>query len=156
MAKLEVNVQKNSQNINMVVSINAPLEKVYQAYTDSQLITQWWNQGQPFTVDYYVPGVGGKWRYVMAGPQGEIGFHGTFHAWEENKMLIQTFEYEGLPETGHVALERADFIRISEYETEIRIISTFQNVEDRDGMVASGMEKGFRESINALGRLLEK
>jgi hypothetical protein len=29
------------------------------------------------------------------------------------------------------------------------------NQEDRDGMVASGMESGWRQSVEALGKLLE-
>jgi uncharacterized protein YndB with AHSA1/START domain len=157
MANVQLTVEPNSQNINIVVTLKAPLEKVYHAYTDQAMLEKWWGQGQPFEMDYFVPGTGGKWRYIQKGPDGnEYAFHGCFHAMEENKMAIQTFEFEGLPESGHVALERADFIKVSDNETEVRITSTFQSVADRDGMVASGMEGGFRASIDALSKLVEQ
>jgi uncharacterized protein YndB with AHSA1/START domain len=156
MAKLQVTVEPDSQNINMVVTLQAPLEKVYRAYTERDILVKWWAQGQPFDVDYFVPGPGGKWRYVQKAPDGtEYAFHGCFHAMISNVMAIQTFEFEGLPEPGHVALDRADFVALSDDTTEVHITSTFQSVADRDGMVASGMEGGFRQSIEALGRLIE-
>jgi hypothetical protein len=52
-------------------------------------------------------------------------------------------------------LERADFLAVDDRTTEIRTLSTAQSREDRDGMVASGMESGWRESVEALGRLVE-
>ncbi len=156
MATLKVSAEPNSQNICSVVTINAPLEKVYKYYTERDLVTKWWGQGELVEVDYFVPGVGGKWRFIQRKDGFEAAFHGCFHAVEENKMVIQTFEFEGLPETGHVALERADFVAICDNQTEVRITSTFQSVEDRDGMVASGMEAGFRLSIEALGTLIEE
>ncbi|HEY1074544.1 MAG TPA: SRPBCC domain-containing protein, partial [Patescibacteria group bacterium] len=98
---------------------------------------------------------GGKWRFVSHDQHGnEFAFHGCIHEVNPNTRLIQTFEFEGLSESGHVALERAEFASKGDNETEIRITSTFQSVEDRDGMVASGMESGFRKSIDALDALL--
>jgi uncharacterized protein YndB with AHSA1/START domain len=156
MAELNVTATPGTQNINMVVTIKAPLEKVFKAYTTEDLVVQWWSQGDPFKVDYYQPVTGGKWRFVTYDKDGnEYAFHGCIHEVSHNERLIQTFEFEGLPESGHVALERADFKALSDNETQVTITSTFQSVEDRDGMVASGMESGFRKSIEALGRLIE-
>lgn len=155
MAQVSVIATPNTQNINMIVRLNSPLAKVFEAYTQKDLVKQWWSQGDDFKLDYYDPTPGGKWRFITYAPDGtEFAFHGCIHAVEPNKMLIQTFEFEGLPETGHVALERADFSAPSENETEIRITSTYQSVEDRDGMIASGMESGFRKSIEALEKVL--
>jgi uncharacterized protein YndB with AHSA1/START domain len=156
MAEVSVNATPNTQNIDLVVTLKAPLEKVFKAYTEKDQLAQWWSQGDPFDFDYYVPETGGKWRYVTRDADGnEFAFHGCIHEVAENERLIQTFEFEGLPEKGHVALERADFRAVSDNETEIKITSTFQSVEDRDGMIASGMEKGFRASIDALSELIE-
>ena len=154
MATLKVTAEPKSQNVHMVVTLDAPLEKVFQYYTEKDLVKQWWGQGEEVEVDYFVPGAGGKWRFIQRKNGFEAAFHGCFHALEDNKMAIQTFEFEGLPETGHVALERADFVAVSDNRTEVRITSTFQSVEDRDGMIASGMEGGFRQSIEALGALI--
>jgi hypothetical protein len=45
---------------------------------------------------------------------------------------------------------------IDDSTTEIRTLSTFQSQAGRDGMVASGMEAGKRQSIEALGQLIEE
>ena len=87
-------------------------------------------------------------------PDGSYSFHGCFHAVDTNKRVIQTFEFDGLPESGHVALERADFEANGSDKTIIRIVTTFQTVEDRDGMVATGMKDGLRGSFNALSQLV--
>ncbi len=45
MAKLEVTVPENSQNIMSTVTVNAPLEKVFEAYTKEELFTKWFMRG---------------------------------------------------------------------------------------------------------------
>jgi hypothetical protein len=62
----------------------------------------------------------------------------------------------GMPERGHVFLERADFVAVDANTTEIRTLGTAQSLADRDGMIQSGAETGWRQSVEALGKLLEK
>jgi hypothetical protein len=53
-------------------------------------------------------------------------------------------------------LEKAEFVAIDASTTEIRTLSAAaQSQEARDGMVASGMESGRRQSVEALGKLVE-
>ena len=66
---------------------------------------------------------------------------------------MQTFEFEGAP--GHVALQTATFDDRGG-STLVRTVSAFQSVEDRDAMVASGMERGVRDSEERLAELLAK
>jgi uncharacterized protein YndB with AHSA1/START domain len=65
--------------------------------------------------------------------------------------LIFTFEYEGEPE--HVMLNTVTFTEISG-KTLIAEQSLFQSVADRDGMAATDMELGARESMERLERLI--
>jgi uncharacterized protein YndB with AHSA1/START domain len=41
MAHLKVTIPENSQNILGTVTINAPLEKVFEAYTKEDLFASW-------------------------------------------------------------------------------------------------------------------
>lgn len=157
MAKLNVTIPENSQNIAGVVTIHAPLEKVFAAYADPALFTRWWGRGNPMTVHRFDCTSGGGWHVAEQAADGNsYEFTGSFHEVATNERIVQTFEYLGMPERGHVALERADFVAIDDSMTEIRTLSTFQSQQDRDGMVASGMESGWRESVEALGRLVEE
>ncbi|HEX8390557.1 MAG TPA: SRPBCC domain-containing protein [Candidatus Saccharimonadales bacterium] len=155
MADVKVEAPENSQNIIMHVTVNAPLSKVYQAYSDPALLRQWWAAGEPVTIDYFEAGEGGKWRFLTAGEDGraEDNFRGCIHTVMPEKLLIQTFEWEGMP--GYVALEAAAFEDQGD-TTQVTITQTHQSVQARDGMVGSGMEGGFRKSIDALERLINE
>ena len=156
MAELEVTIPKNSQNIAGVVRIRAPLERVFEAYVDERLFAQWWCRGNPMQVFHFDCRDGGRWHISECSEDGnEHAFAGCFHEVTKNERIIQTFEYLGMPERGHVFLERADFVADGRSATQIRTLSTAQSIADRDGMVAAGMESGWRQSVDALGRLLE-
>jgi uncharacterized protein YndB with AHSA1/START domain len=54
---------------------------------------------------------------------------------------------------GHVLVETLTFDE-HDGETTVTSVSVFQSVEDRDGMLASGMEEGANESYNRLAEYL--
>ncbi len=72
------------------------------------------------------------------------------------ERIIGTFEFEGLPEKGHVIHETSKFEVLPDDRTKITSQSVFQSVEDRDGMIQSGMEEGVNDSFDSLDELLEK
>ena len=87
-------------------------------------------------------------------PEGnEFGFHGVFHLIDAPARVVQTFEFEGMP--GHVLLETVLFEAL-DGKTKLTAQSVFQSVEDRDGMIQSGMEQGSSESMDRLQTLLMK
>ncbi|MGZ8581534.1 MAG: SRPBCC domain-containing protein, partial [Actinomycetota bacterium] len=67
--------------------------------------------------------------------------------------IVQTFEFEGYP--GHVQMDTATFEE-QDGTTIIHVNSVFQSVEDRDGMLQSGMEAGLSEGFDRLDELLAK
>jgi uncharacterized protein YndB with AHSA1/START domain len=156
MADLKVTVPENSQNILGIVTIDAPLEKVFEAYTQEELFVSWWGRGNPMKVYRFDCKDGGSWHIAEQSEEdNEYQFTGCFHEVAQNRRIVQTFEFLGMPERGHVMLEKAEFVAIDEHKTEIRTHSTAMSQEDRDDMVASGMESGWRQSVEALGKLLE-
>lgn len=132
---------------------DAPRELVFRAYTEPELISQWWGLRAATTnVDTFDLRVGGEWRYVQVMPDGtEFGFHGEFREITPPEKLVSTFEFEGMP--GHIAEDAAVFGDLGK-QTRLTVTSTFANKEDRDGMVASGMEGGAAETWDRLGELL--
>jgi uncharacterized protein YndB with AHSA1/START domain len=62
------------------------------------------------------------------------------------ERIIATFEFEGLPEPGHVALEATVFEALPSNRTRITARSVYLSVADRNGIVASGMEHGVNEA----------
>ena len=107
------------------------------------------------TLETFEPVSGGRYRYIHKDPEGnQYGFHGVFHEMSE-ELMIQTFEFEGLPEKGHVNLDSARLEKLPGNRTRITIQSVFQSVSDRDGMIQSGMERGVREGYERLDDVLK-
>jgi uncharacterized protein YndB with AHSA1/START domain len=106
------------------------------------------------TLETFEPHSGGRYRYLHKDKDGnEFGFHGVFHEISED-LLIQTFEFEGLPERGHVILDTMRLEELPGNRTRATIQSVYQSVSDRDGMVQSGMERGVNEGYERLDELL--
>ena len=157
MATLTVSVPEGStQNITGVVTIDAPLEQVFAAHTNIEQFSQWFLRGNKVRVHHFNAISGGAWHLDELGDNGEsFGFTGCYHEVALNERIIWTFEFLGMPERGHVLLERMDFKPVGN-KTEIHVLTTFQSQADRDGMIASGMETGWRECITALSPMLER
>jgi uncharacterized protein YndB with AHSA1/START domain len=157
MATLKVTAPEHSQDIIGEVEINAPLEKVFEAFINKDLFIKWFCRGNTVTVNQFEGKDGGTWDIAERDPEGnEWGFYGVFHEIAPSERIIWTFEFMGIQERGHVSLERMEFTDAGDGTTKMKSISTFLTKEDRDGMVASGMEAGWRQSIEALEEVVNE
>ena len=131
---------------------DAPRGLVWQAFTDPKLVAQWWGRGNQLVIERLEVERGGHWRFVEHAPEGVHGFEGRFREVSPPERLSMTFEWDGLP--GHVIVENVDFEELGKDRTRVVNVSQFHSTEERDGMLASGMEGGLNESYAALDRLL--
>src|SRR5213080_1503540 len=83
-------------------------------------------------------------------------FHGVYHEVCAPERVIDTFEFEGLPEAGHVTLETMKLEELPGGRTRLTTQSVFQSLADRDATLQSGMEGGVNDTYNRLEELLEK
>lgn len=131
---------------------DAPIARVWRAYTDPELIAQWWGRGNKLEIERMEVERGGHWRFVEHGPEGSHGFEGRYREVTPMERVVQTFEWDGMP--GHVAVETAEFTDLGDGRTKVTATSLFHTAEERDGMLSSGMETGLNESYAALDKLL--
>jgi uncharacterized protein YndB with AHSA1/START domain len=155
MSKTEITAEPGIPMIIITREFDAPRELVFRAHTDPDLLVQWLGpRDLALTIDRYEVRNGGAWRYVNTDAEGNTyGFHGVFHGDPSPDAIVQTFEFEGA--SGHVCLQTATFADRGP-KTLVRTVSAFQSVQDRDAMVASGMERGTRDSGDRLDELLAK
>ena len=153
-----VHAEPGTQEILITREFDAPRELVFKACTDPQLIPQWWGPRYLSTeVDKMDVRPGGQWRFLNRDAEGkEFAFHGVYHEILAPERVIDTFEFEGLPETGHVTLETMKLEELPGGRTGLSVQSVFQSVADRDGMLQSGMEEGLNDTYDRLEELLEK
>ena len=154
----KITAEPGKQELFITREFDAPRELVFKAFTDPELYVQWLGpRNMAMRLERFEPRNGGMWRYFHTDPQGnEYGFHGVYHEVLPPERLIDTFEFEGLPESGHVTLETARFEALPGGRTRFNAQVIFQSVADRDGMVASGMEQGMSEGFERLDELLKK
>ena len=142
-----------TRQLVMTRVFNAPRRRVFQAYTDPKLIPKWWGpRNQTTKVDVMEVRKGGKWRYVSRDTDGtEFAFRGEYKEVAPPERLVSTFEWEGMP--GHIIDEVATFEDLGS-RTRLTVTSQFASLEDLEGMLASGMESGARETWDRLAELL--
>jgi uncharacterized protein YndB with AHSA1/START domain len=153
-----VTAEPGKQEILITREFVAPRELVFRAFIDPELYVQWVGpRDLTMTLETFEPKSGGSWRYTHRDKEGNAyAFHGVNHEVKAPERIIGTFEFEGLPESGHVTLETARFEALPGDRTRLTIQSVFQSVADRDGMLQSGMEEGMNESYDRLEELLKK
>ena len=65
-------VDKENKKISVERTFKAPLEKVWAAFTEKEILDQWWApkpwRTQTKSLNFTV---GGYWLYAMKGPEGE-------------------------------------------------------------------------------------
>jgi uncharacterized protein YndB with AHSA1/START domain len=134
---------------------DAPRDRVFAAYTDPDLIPEWYGPRDTTTiVDTMDVRAGGSWRFVMRSSDGsESGFRGTYREVTPPERIVQTFEWEGMP--GHVSVETAVFEDLGD-RTKVTTTSVFHTTEERDGMLGSGMEGGMNETYQRLDEVLAR
>ena len=155
MSKTVITAEPGMPLITITRDFDAPRDMVFRAHIDPELLVQWLGpRDLTTTIDRYDARDGGTWRYVQKDADGnEYGFHGVFHGTPSPDAIVQTFEFEGVP--GHVMLDTTT-LEQRDGRTLMRTVSSFQSVEDRDGMIASGMEHGVRDSGDRLEELLAR
>ena len=155
-SKTNIHAEPGKQEMAISREFDAPRELVFKAITDPQLIPQWWGPRYLSTeVDTMDVRPGGRWRFIQQDAEGNTyAFHGVYHEVLAPERIIDTFEFEGLPEAGHVALETMQLEALPGGRTRLTTQSVFQSVADRDGALQSGMEEGVNDTYDRLAELL--
>jgi uncharacterized protein YndB with AHSA1/START domain len=139
--------------VRITREFDAPPEKVFRAHTDPALVVQWLGPRRlEMRIDHYDARTGGSYRYVHTSDGQEYWFHGSFHEVRPNELIVQTFTFEGVPDS--VALERLVLEDLGDGRTRLTATSLVDSFEARDAFVASGMETGVHEGYQRLDDLL--
>ena len=154
--KTEIIAEPGKQELFIIREFEAPRELVFKAHTDPELYIQWVGPNDlTMTIERFEMRDGGSYRYTHERGGHKYAFHGVTHDVTAPERIIGTFEFDGLPERGHVILGTTKFEELPVGRTRLVHQSVFQSVNDRDGMVQSGMERGVSEGYEKLDALLE-
>lgn len=151
----EITADPDLPLIHIIREFEAPVEAVFRAHTDPELVRQWLGPRRlTMRIERWDAQTGGAYRYVHSGEDGtEHGFYGSFHEIRSPERMVQTFTYEGFPDG--VCLETATFEDLGG-RTRLHIASVFDSVQARDLTMSSGMESGVTEGYEQLDELLAR
>ena len=141
-------------------SFNAPPRIVFDAWTKPELLKRWWAPKalgvSLFTCDADLR-VGGRYRYVFGHDEAKpMAFNGWYKEFVPYSRLVYTQIFEPMPEAGEGVITTT-FEDISEGgRKQTRVVSRelFPTKEVLEGVLASGMEKGMRATLEQLEELV--
>jgi len=153
---------------------DAPSNAVWRAWTDPEVIKQWWGPEEFTAPEIKVDlKVGGKYIFTMHGPKGsewdrDMYSAGTYLEIVPDKKLVVTDYFSD--ENGRM-MEPADYGMDPDFPKESVVTVLFEETqtgrtklsiiypetarkEQMDAMLKSGMEEGWNSSLDKLARVL--
>ncbi|NWJ70122.1 SRPBCC family protein [Pseudonocardia sp. ICBG1122] len=139
--------------IRITREFDAPPDRVFDAHVDEDKVVRWLGpRGLTMTVHRWDAETGGGYRYTSSDETGEWRFFGSFHEVRSPERIVQTFSYEGFPDSA--CLETLTLTALPGGRTRLVAESLFDSFDSRDGMLASGMEVGVVQGHERLDELL--
>jgi len=153
------NVQKEACTITVERSFKAPLDPVWAAWTEADILCQWWAP-KPYqcvikSLDFRE---GGRWLNYMQGPEGDR--HWCYFDYEAVRPKTYFSGSDAFCDEHGVANSikpkvswEATFSEGKD-QTMVRMVLHFDSPEDLDQIVAMGFREGFTMGLDQLDTLL--
>lgn len=163
MSNKQTIISKDAANKKLIVvrEFDAPLEEVWKAWTDKDILDKWWApkpwKAKTKTMDFRE---GGFWLYTMAGPDGtEAWSRADYKKIVENKSFIAEDAF--CDENGNITNEFPGMHWKNEFSstetgTKVEVEITFANEADMEKIIEMGFETGFTMAHGNLDELLKK
>lgn len=142
----------SDREIAMTRTFDAPRELVWEAFTNPEHIPHWFGYR-----DWTLPVCdvdlrpGGRWRYVMRGPDGqEVGLGGEYREVVRPELLVSTESFDDYPGDSVNTLTLVE----EGGRTTLRCVSVYDSEETRDGVLASGMQDGAAVTYERLAEVV--
>jgi uncharacterized protein YndB with AHSA1/START domain len=140
------------REIVMTREFDAPRHLVFDAFSKPELLKRWFGpRGWSLTVCEVDLRVGGGFRFIMRGPDGQdVGMRGVYKelAPPERSVHMESFDdYPGESQVTSVMVEQNE-------KTTLTVTVLYPTKEIRDMVAQSGMEHGAAESYDKLAELL--
>ncbi|HJU46018.1 MAG TPA: SRPBCC domain-containing protein [Chitinophagaceae bacterium] len=159
----ETKYTKDAANKRLTVerSFDAPVEQVWKAWTEAELLDQWWAprpwKANTISMDFRE---GGRWLYYMEGPGGE-----RHYCIADYKTIVPGESYTGLDaftdEKGSVNTEmprtnwKVEFTPVDTI-TRVNVELTFATEAELEKIIEMGFKEGFAAGHTNLDELLAK
>ncbi len=152
-------VDKANKTINVERAFAAPLAKVWAAWTESELLDQWWAP-RPWKTETKTMNftVGGHWLYAMVGPDGTKHWCRADYqaiAPQQNYVLKDAFcDENGTVNTEHPRSTWNNTFSGQDGQTMVHIKIQYDELSDLEKIIEMGFKEGFTMGMENLDELL--
>ena len=149
-------------------TFDAPLEKVWQAWTDPAMIKQWWGPDNVTIPECEVDlRVGGRIYIVMEAGEGMGQYKGTRWPMEGKLTVVEPHAkisydvnawVEGHNENGESNIDQTTEVIFTEEsgKTKMNLKATIHKTGPAAGMAVEGMQMGFTQQLDKLTAFLAR
>lgn len=149
--KTKLHAEDGKQDILITREFYLPLELLFKAYAESELVEQWMGT----KVLKLENKQHGSYRFETTDPMGNVhSFHGSIHDFIPNQQIIRTFEMEHTPFP--VQLEFLSFEALTDETSKLTMHIVYRSVTDRDKMLKLPFAQGINMAHNRLQEFLHK
>lgn len=156
---MDFKVDKQNNKIKVEREFAAPIDLVWQAWTQSEILDQWWAPKPWKTVTKSMDfSEGGKWLYAMVGPAGEEHWCTCQY---RNIKQQQHFSYKdafcdenGNINTSHPSMDWTNVFKGEAETTTVNIVISFDKLEDLETIIQMGFKEGFTMGLQNLDHYL--
>ncbi len=144
-------MENNTLTITKI--IDAPVEKVFKAWTEKSEIEKWYGpEGMTTEVDKLEVKVGGEYRFIMNAPSGKHIVGGVFKEINPPGRISFSWHWEGSPED-EVTLVMIDLKAKDAHTTELTLTqSGFKKMTGKEQSLESH-RMGWSSSFNKLAKI---
>ena len=149
--KTKINAENGKQEIMITREFDLPLELLFKAYEESELVEQWMGT----KVLKLENKKHGSYQFETTDPKGnKHGFNGTIHEFLPNKKITRTFEMENAP--FEVQLEFLEFEKLTEDTSKLTMHVIYRSVAVRDQLLKLPFAQGINMAHNRIQDILNK
>jgi uncharacterized protein YndB with AHSA1/START domain len=154
-------INREAKTIHVVREFNAAKNLVWNCWTQSEFLDQWWApkpyQNQTISMNF---SAGGKWHYAMISPAGEKHFCKAYYS---SVQPTDSYTYhdafcdeEGIDNTVMPGMNWQVSFTAEPETTVVNILITFETEAALENIITMGFKEGFTMGLGNLDELLEK
>lgn len=160
-SKTRVSKDMEAKTIRVEREFDAPVEKVWRAWTDSSMLDQWWAphpwRAETKSMDFRP---GGFWLYCMRGPANESHWarvdYQTIEKLKHFEAMDSFCDENGIKTSALPSMNwRNDFQGMGD-STKVIVNISFDKEADIRTLLEMGFEQGFTSAMDNLDELLAK
>ncbi|WP_143306460.1 SRPBCC family protein [Chitinophaga vietnamensis] len=155
----DFSVNKENKSIHVKREFAAERSLVWDAYTKSEILDQWWGpkpwKARTKSMDFRD---GGRWLYAMVGPQGEEHWsYAEFESVQPQKQFICRSGFADADGNINKDFPQSKWnLTFTEKDavTLVDILITYEDVAHLETMIQMGFKEGFTMGLDQLAELL--